>query len=62
MSKHDKFYKDLQELEATGMPTRVASDVLYLRNQEVWSQPLEDKFIADAATGEVPDITQVGKS
>lgn len=60
---HRKYYDGLDTLqEEHNVSTRVANDVLYLRQQQgVWTQELEDKFIEQAKTGDIPDITQVGK-
>lgn len=59
---HRKYYDGLEKLqEEQQVSTRVANDVLYLRKQPTWTQAREDEFIAQAKTGEIPDITQVGK-
>ncbi len=59
---HRKYYDGLDKLQdEQQVSTRVANDVLYLRTQKEWTQEREDTFIAQAKTGEIPDITQVGK-
>lgn len=59
---HRKYYDGLEKLqEEHNVSTRVANDVLYLRTQEAWSQEREDEFIAQARTGEIPDVTKVGQ-
>lgn len=63
MSRHRRYYDGLEQLTTEqGLTTRVANDVLYFRQQSNWSQGLEDQFIEQARDGEVPDITQIGRS
>lgn len=61
---HRKYHENLDKIvKEQGVTTRVANDVLYLRNQPHWNQQLEDGFINEAkTTGQVPDITKVGKA
>lgn len=62
MTRHNKYYQDLEKIsEEQGVSTRVANDVLFLRQQPQWTQQLEDSFIDQSRSGEVPDITKVGK-
>ncbi len=63
MSRHSKYYDGLEQLtKEKGVSTRIANDVLYLRKQPQWTQQLEDEFVQQAkTTGQVPDITEVGK-
>lgn len=59
--RHKKYYDGLDQLtQEKQVTTRVANDVLYLRTQPQWSQSLEDTFIEQARSGEVPDVTKVG--
>ena len=63
MSNHRKYEEGTKKIIADhGVPFRVANDVMYLRNQPEWNQRLEDGFIAEAKTGNIPDVTKVGKS
>jgi len=61
---HRKYEQGIDKLvKEQGVTTRVANDVLYLRNQPHWSQQLEDGFIQEAkTTGNVPDVTRVGQT
>ncbi len=59
--RHRKYYDGLEKIKTEQqVTTRVANDVLYLREQPNWSQQLEDKFIEQAKSGEVPDVTKLG--
>jgi hypothetical protein len=62
-NNHRKYEEGTQKIiEDQGVSFRVANDVMYLRKQPEWNQTLEDGFIADAKTGNIPDVTKVGKS
>lgn len=60
-ANHNAFYKGLKELEDSGLSTRVASDVLYLRTQPQHTPTLEKEFVEVARSGGDPDVRTFGQ-
>lgn len=63
MSRHSQYYKDLEEISKDqNVSTRVANDVLVLRQQSHHTPELEKQFIDVARSApEVPDVRTFGK-
>lgn len=63
-SNHRKYEQGTKKIMTDHeVPFRVANDVMYLRQQPEWNQQREDEFIQTAkTTGQVPDVTKVGKT
>lgn len=62
-SRHKKYYQGLEQIaKEEQVSTRVANDVLYLREQAHHSPQLERQFIEQSKRGEVPDVRTFGQN
>ena len=63
MSRHSQYYSDLEKIsKEQNVSTRVANDVLVLRQQSHHTPELEKQFISVARNAPVvPDIRTFGK-
>lgn len=61
-SRHQKYYENLDKIsKEENVSTRVANDVLYLREQPHHNPEMERQFIEKAKKGDIPDVLTYGR-